>query len=504
MIAASEAQVAAWLAARSERCIETACARIFLAGDKALKIKRRVNLGYLDFSTLEARAAAIGRELVFNREAAPDLYLETRTVTQDPAGELALDGEGQVVDHVLVMRRFDDGAVLGRAPDRIDEALAEALGRMVARLHVHAPTVPPGEGGGASALAYTIGSNAELLRNLSDDLGKADVEALVEATWAELERQRPLLERRLAAGLSRRCHADLHLENILLEEGGPVAFDCIEFSDRLSRIDIQYDLAFLLMDLVVRGRPQSACLVMSAYFDEALRSFGLDLLDGLAAMPLMLSVRAAVRAHVCAHSDDPGGARTYLAAALNFIAPQVRPRLVCVGGYSGTGKTTFARQVLPGLGAPPGALLMRTDEVRKRQAGAASRERLPAGAYGPGARRGVYLHMFEEAARALRAGASVVLDATFLDPRDRDDAAALAKGTGARFTGLWLEAPEAVLLARIAARRNDASDADAQALRGQLDRGPGPLDWIRIDASGEARDAAAAFLKREGGEQPCG
>jgi aminoglycoside phosphotransferase family enzyme/predicted kinase len=487
-----EAEVAAWFAGRADRSFETACARIFLAGDTAFKVKRRVELGYLDYSTPDLRLWALERELAFNQAAASDIYRAVRRVTRAPAGGLELDGPGPVVEHVLEMRRFDEDAVLSAQPWALDGALAEALGRTVAQAHAAAPLRPLG--GGGKALKYTIESNAHLIRELAPQLGHERVEALLAATDAEYVRREALLDARRDLGFARRCHADLHLGNILLEHGRPVLFDCIEFNDVLSEIDVYYDLAFLLMDLDFRRRRDGAVRVLSAYLDGAARAFPEGLWEGLAALPLMLSVRAGVRTHVCAHSGDLAGSAAYLDAALAHLSP-APPSLLAVGGRSGSGKSSFARLVAPGLGASPGAVILRSDEVRKRLAGAAADAGLPDAAYGPGTDGPVYDALFAEAGRALAAGCAVALDATFLHPDLRARAAAVARAAGVPFQGVWLEAPPQVLATRVAARRGDASDATLATLHSQLAADAGPLDWTVVDATGPVEDAAEAWTR---------
>jgi predicted kinase len=319
------------------------------------------------------------------------------------------------------------------------------------------------------------------------------VERLTRLTLAELDRQTPCIVRRAAAGFARRCHGDLHLGNILLEDGRPVLFDCLEFNDVLSDVDVLYDLGFLLMDLDFRGRRDAAVRVLAAYVDEAARAFADDLWDGLEVLPLMLSVRATVRAHVSAHSGDAGTARAYVEAAIAHLTPAA-PVLAVVGGVSGSGKTTFARAAAPHLGASPGAVILRTDEVRKRLLGVARTEPLPDEAYTPQADARTYAALFDAAGRLLRAGRGVVLDATFLDPDLRVRAEALATACGARFRPAWMAAPVEVLEARIADRRGDASDATAEVARRQLARLDAPADWPRIDARALTETSVAAWL----------
>jgi aminoglycoside phosphotransferase family enzyme/predicted kinase len=466
------AEVCDWLAADADRLIQTHCAWVVLKGDLAFKLKRPVDLGYLDFSTRDKRRWALERELAFNRATAPTLYRALRTITRKAEGGFELDGLGEVLEWALEMRRFDDGTVLSLQPDRVQGDLAERLGRFVAGLHQCADVKP--KGGGTTALGYTITSNAEHLRHLAPVLGAEAVETLVAATHRAFADQSPLLNARQALGLGRRCHGDLHLGNIFIEDDQPVAFDCIEFNDQLSDIDIQYDIAFLLMDLLFRGNRAGAVRVLSGYLDEAARSFGLAVFEGLAALPLMLSVRAAVRAHVSAQMGQADLAQAYVQAAIAHLSPKA-VQLVAVGGLSGSGKSYASRLIAPDLQA----VILRSDEVRKRLWGIGPLQTLPKDAYGPGQSQRVYGTMLAEAGLILRAGRSVVLDAVFLRPQERLAAEGLAAELGLRFQGYWMEAPEAELRARIQGRSGDASDADEAVLIGQLNRDLGPLTWTR-------------------------
>jgi aminoglycoside phosphotransferase family enzyme/predicted kinase len=479
--------IEAWLRAGAggagpcEVVIETSISWIFLIGERAFKLKKPVDLGILDFSTAEKRRWAATRELAFNRPAAPDIYRAVRAITRAPDGALAFDGAGDAVEWALEMRRFDEAAVLSDRLAAVDGAFAEGLGRMIARYHLRA--APGTVGGGAAGLAYIMASNARLLRSEAPALGAEAVERLIGATEDAFEIAAPLLDRRLGAGFVRCCHGDLHLGNILLEAGAPVPFDCIEFNDRLREIDVLYDIAFLLMDLDFRGAPEAANRVMNGWFDQAARGFGAELWRGLAALPLLQSVRAAVRTHVNAMEGRTGAARLYLEAARSCLAPR-RPALIAVGGLSGAGKSTVARALAPSLGAPPGALILRSDEIRKRLAGRDPTDRLPAESYTPAATAAVYAELQATAAVALEAGWTVIADAVFLRPEERSRIAATAEAAGAAFRGVWLEAPPETLRRRIAGRVGDASDADARVLETQLAADPGPIDWSRSIADG--------------------
>lgn len=468
--------VSEWLTAVSEKVIETSCAWVFLTGDRALKVKKPVDYGYLDYSTLEKRLWALERELRFNRSAAPDIY--RRVVRIGAAGEsFELDTAGEPIEYALEMRRFDEDAVLSQRPYAVDGDLADAMGREVARFHAGADIKANGD----EAMAYTINSNAELLRKLYPE-GPQDVTRLISLTDQAFAELRPLMKRRGELGFTRRCHGDLHLGNILLEGGRPVLFDCIEFNDNLSEIDVLYDLAFLLMDLEFRRRTDAANRVLNAYLDEAARTFGEAVFAHLSLLPLMQSVRAIVRCHVAAHADDFETANAYLQAGLRHLTP-APPRLIAVGGLSGSGKSTFARLVAPGVGGAPGAVVLRSDEIRKRLFGVAPTAHLPDSAYAPGVGERVYARLFEEADLALSAGRAVALDAVFLRPEERAAAEALAARHGCPFHGVWLQTPAAVMEARLAARSGDASDADISILRQQMTRDAGEMAWTRLDGA---------------------
>ena len=456
--------------------IETSISWIYLYPDRALKLKKPLDLGFLDFSTLKKRRWACERELAFNAATAPDIYRRVHAIARDATGALALGGVGAAVEWALEMRRFDEGATLNNRLSEIHGAFAEALGRKVARFHAAAASGRVG--GGAAGLNFVLRSNADLLRRAAPHLGAESVERLLASTEAAFAAVAPLLDRRLDQGFTRCCHGDLHLGNILLENAEPVLFDCIEFSDRLREIDVLYDVAFLMMDLGFRGARGAANRVLNGWLDEAARRFDVDQWEGLAAISLFQSVRASVRAHVSGLEGRHDEARRYLAAAQGHLSPSI-PRLVAVGGLSGSGKSTLARALAPDLGAAPGAVVLRSDEIRKRLWRVAPTDRLPPSAYTAEAGDLVYRELYGNAAACLRAGRAVIVDAVFLRPQERRRVEAVAGDLGVDFEGIWLEAPPATLRERIEGRAGDASDADARVLDLQLAQDPGNIDWPR-------------------------
>jgi len=486
------------------RRLDTHASMVFLAGDQAYKVKRAVDFPYMDFSTPVRRREACATELARNRRTAPEIYLGVRPVLRGADGALTLgelQAEGpaaeteDVVEWVVVMRRFPQEALLSHVAEagRLDAATVDALARAVADFHEAAE---PASGGGAEPLGWVIDENAAEFPESAELFDPEAAAQLTEASRRALEDLRALLDRRAAEGLVRRCHGDLHLRNVVLLDGAPRLFDAVEFNDALACIDVLYDLAFLLMDLDRRGLDWAANRVLNRYLQQR------DDLEGLAAMPLFLSLRAAIRAKVGASAlaAQTDAARRdelraeiadYFAAARAYLDP-VPPALVAVGGVSGTGKTTVARQLAPALGAAPGALLFRSDVERKRILGVAEGERLPESAYQGRINAQVYDQMLERARRGLAAGRGVIVEATFLRREDRATVRKLAEAAGVPFCGLWLTAPRETLMDRVAAREGDASDATPAVVAGQLERAPGEgIAWPAVDASA-APDTVAA------------
>ena len=483
----------------ADEIIETHAAKVFLIGDLAYKIKKPVNLGYLDFSTPEKRHSALEKEFERNRNYAPSLYLGVTGVRRKADGTLRLGGEGEVVEYALVMRRFPKDALLSGKSTQVQGELAEALGRQIAQIHIAAPIVPDAW---PSELEYALRTNANRLAEFGSMLGKGDVNELLARTEQAYAQERDLLVARARNGFVRRCHGDLHPRNIFLEEGRPVPLDCVEFDDQLSDIDVLYDSAFLLMDLLQESQVDGANRLLNAYLDEALRGFAEDFLRGLSLMPLFLSMRAAIRAHVTAQMGGFERAQIYLKAAQGHLK-STEAVLLAVGGLSGTGKTHFARSIAPSTGKPPGAVVLRSDEIRKRRWKVRPLDRLPAQAYTPAETKHVYELMHDEARMILRTGHSVILDAAYLSAEERAACRSLAEAEKRRFRGIWLQAPAEILRRRVSERKGDASDAGLEVLERQMVYDTGDIDWERIDTS-ERKTSAAEYLKAQESESKRG
>ena len=372
--------------------IDTHAAMVFLAGDRAIKIKRAVRFPFLDFSTLEKRKIACQSEIAVNRAFAPAIYRGVVAITRDGGGGLAIGGKGEPVEWAVEMRRFDESRTLDRLAEAgaVDDTLAEALGRAVAAAHRTAPTVI--DANFTDTLAKIIAQNETELAGEPDLFSLQELRALATATRAAFERVKSLLDARERAGLVRRCHGDLHLGNIVLIDGKPVLFDAVEFDDRIATGDVYYDLAFLLMDLIERGLPGAANIVLNRYLTDTQR---LHDFEALAALPLFMSVRAAIRAKVTAARRRQGDARVeltqraraYAALAQKLLAP-AKPRLVAVGGLSGTGKSLLARALATSASATRRAPWCSAAMSNERRCiGVAETERLPETAYASGCKR---------------------------------------------------------------------------------------------------------------------
>ena len=464
---------------------------VFLAGEVALKIKRDVRYDYMDLSTLDLREKMLRRELELNQPIAPKIYREVVAVTRETDGTLAFGGAGEPVEWVLRMWRFPAEAELAVIAETrgIDDALARDLGKGVFAYHAR---TPERFADGRMLISDILDELDRVFADMTGALGAARIGAFHHTSREALDDIADLLQDRADTGHVRRAHGDLHLRNVVLLDGRPVPFDALEFDEVLGTCDVLYDLAFLVMDVHHRGLARAANMLLNAYLLAA----GGREDPGLAALPLFLGVRAAIRAMVAVQTESA----THVAAgtepvrflddAIACLTPPA-PMLILIGGVSGTGKTTVARAIAPQIGAVPGAIHLRTDLERKAMRGVAETATLADADYTPEARRAVYKRLEDRAGTILAAGHSVILDATFLDPETRRAAMAVGTAAGVETRALWLDAPLDVLTARVAGRARDASDADESVVRRQLEAETAPRDWIEVSAEGPTDEVIA-------------
>ena len=456
--------------------METPISAVFVGADTVWKLRKAVTLTFLDFSTLAERERTARRELALNAPNAPEIYRDVAPVVRTADG-LRLGGQGCVVDWVVRMAPVPKQDFLDEVADSngLSPALLDALGDTVAAMHQR---LVPSDQDPVASLGRTLAGNHASGHRAG--LPAERVDAWHRAAKAEFDRLAPWMAGRGKSGFVRRAHGDLHLRNMCLWGGKPVAFDALEFSEAMATIDLGYDIAFLLMDVEIHVGRASANRVFNRYLA---RTGDVGMLPGL---PLFLSMRALVRAHVTCHGG--GDYSRYL----DYAEAALRPApcgVVAIGGLPGSGKSTLARGLAPGFGCAPGAVILRSDEIRKRMFGVAPEQPLPKPAYVGPASRDVMAALAEGVGAAVAAGHAVIADATFMD-RDHRSAVQTAAGT-ASFRGVWLEAPLAVLQTRVSQRSGDASDADLAVLRRAALADPGPGDWLALDAT--APDALAAL-----------
>ena len=463
--------------------VETHISFLFLGRDTVWKLKKAVRLPFLDFTRLEDRHHFCKRELELNAPAAPGLYRDVVPIVRLRDGSVAIGGAGEVVDWVVRMARVpaDDFLDVRAAASGLSPSLLDQIADAVAAWHM---SLPPVLGLRPDMEAITQGNVPSAL---GAGLPETEVIAWRDATLNGLRTLAAWRDARAAGGLVRRCHGDLHLGNLCLWRGRPTLFDALEFDEALGNIDVAYDLAFLLMDLEHRLDRAAANRVVNRY---VARTGDADLVAGL---PVFLSIRAMVRAHVEARSGHPGRVGGYLTAAARYLEPHPRV-VIAIGGLPGTGKSTLARALAPSLGAAPGALVLRSDEIRKRQHGAEPEQRLPRSAYTEEKSAAVFNELARLVEVAARGGQTVIADATFLDLAHRSLIEAAAARAGVKFLGIWLSAAQEVLERRIDARSGDASDATVEVLRAAVRNNPGPVDWhavVTVDGAAAQMQVAA-------------
>ncbi len=445
---------------------ETHASVVFLTRERAFKLKKAVDFGFLDYGTPRRRRLMCEREVALNRRLAPGVYDGVIAVREGPGGEgFALGGRGRVIDHLVVMRRLDDGDSLAAMvrDGRAGDAECRAVADVVAAFHCDAR---PGEPRRAMAPAVRVSvmENFAQLRHMPGvAMPGAFLEVLERGARRFLREERALLAARAANGAVRECHGDLRAEHVYLERGGIEVIDCIEFSRRLREIDVAADIAFLVMDVAAMGRPRAAEVIAAEY-----RVRSGDELAGV--LGFYAAYRAVVRAKVAAlrAGELPPGAparetacieaRRFAWTALRFATGEARPAMVIVGGLTGTGKSWLARPLAEALAAE----YVNADEVRKRMAGIAPGEHVFAGQdeglYGEEMNRAVYAAMRERARQTLGEGRSVVLDGTFRRQEERAAASEAAREAGAAFLAVECHAAPDVVRARLERRAAEGSD----------------------------------------------
>ena len=460
--------------------LETHISFVLVAGDFAYKLKKAIKLPFLDFSTLDARRFYCEQELRLNRRYASQLYLDVVPITGS-AGNPAVDGTGPAIEYAVRMRAFAQEDLASRllqrgalSPQHIDALAARvaAFHESIARAGAESPFGSP------AVIRQDALDNIDEIGRLPGAAGATGgLDPLRRWTESESAALAGAFLHRRAHGFVRECHGDLHLNNIALVDGEITPFDGIEFNDELRWIDVMNEIAFLLMDLRYRGRPDLAARFLNAWLEHT------GDYPGLAVLRYYIVYRALVRAKVAClraaqgHLDASaraalrGDHARHLALARSLLEPQ-RPAIVITHGFSGCGKTTLSQGMLEAIGA----VRIRSDIERKRLAGLAATARsgsaITGGLYRDEMNERTYDCLLAGAEAIIAAGAIAIVDATFLQRRQREQLRQLARQRGVPFAIVSFLAPEAELRARIAARHrrgDDASEADLAVLEHQLE-----------------------------------
>jgi aminoglycoside phosphotransferase family enzyme/predicted kinase len=456
--------------------IETHISHVLLAGDYAYKVKKPINLGFLDFSTLERRKFFCEEEIRLNGRLAPQIYLAVVPIV-GTAAEPCIGGEdGTILEYAVKMRCFDQDALLTRRP--VSAGLADRLAERVAAFHAEIPAAAADSPFGTpeAVLGPMVENFEQIRRRLSGPEELARLRRLEDWTRARHGVLRPVLEARRRQGHVRECHGDMHRGNIALVDGRLVIFDGIEFNPQLRWIDTMSEVAFLVMDLEEPGEAVPARRLLNRYLDSSGDYEGLRVLDFYKVYRAM--VRAKVTAIRLGQSDvEPAEAvqdraeyERYLALAEGYTQPRPR-RLYLTHGVSGSGKSRLSailRERLP-------LIHIRSDVERKRlfglPPGVRTGSAVDAGLYSPDATARTYTRLLDLARLILDAGYSALVDATFLKAAQRRPFLALAHEKRCSCTIFEPVAPKEVLRSRVSARNaagRDPSEADPAALEVQL------------------------------------
>ncbi len=464
------------------RVIETHISSILLTGPYAYKLKKPVDLGFLDFSTAERRAFFCREELRLNRRLAPELYLDVVTVNGDPQAP-RIEGGGPVLEHAVKMRQFPDQARLDRLAEQgeLTPGLIDTLAERVATFHATIPPAPVD-----SPFGTAEGIAARTLENFRQLEGRLPEQACAEQLaglerWSRdtLAQLHDEFEQRRREGWVRECHGDLHLANMALLDGRPVLFDCLEFSEDLRWIDTMSEVAFVCMDLAFRGLHPLSWRFLNHYLFHCGDYMGLSLLRHYLVYRAMVRAKvSAIRLQQSGEATAASELRHYLKLAQAYTEAPPRTPIVILHGLSGTGKSWLAER----LAEAGGAIHIRSDIERKRllglPPGASTAGAGMAEAYSPQLTRQTYQRLQALAFGIVDAGFPVIVDATFLHREQREGFLRLARVARVPALIVDVEAPDPVVRERIAQRLaagGDPSEATVRVYEHQK-RSNDPLD----------------------------
>ena len=456
--------------------IETHISWVILTGDFAYKIKKPLDLGFLDFSTLEKRLFCCSEELRLNRRLAAEIYLDVVAVTGSPQKPV-LQGDGEAIEYAIKMIQFPQRAQLDKmlANGELDRHHMDAIAKLVAEFHAVADVAAAGSSyGDAEQVYHPVDENFRQIRqHLDKDRFRDQLATLEDWSRTSFNALKTVFEQRKRDGFIRECHGDMHLRNLVWYNGVPLAFDCIEFNPALRWIDTISEVAFLVMDLQDRNQPELAQRFLNSYLENSGDYQGLQILD------YYLVYRALVRAKVAAirvaqphigqaeKQESEAEFLAYIELAQSYTRAK-EARLIITRGLSASGKSTLTQPLLEQMGA----IRIRSDIERKRlfgiQTDTDSREEIDKGIYSAEAGKKTYEKLWRLADILIEAGITVIVDAAFLRYQQRQLFRQLADKQQVPFIIIEFTASAGTLRQRIMARKHDVSDADLSVLEHQL------------------------------------
>ncbi|MFI4937599.1 MAG: AAA family ATPase, partial [Candidatus Berkiellales bacterium] len=451
--------------------IETHLSWVILTGQYAYKIKKPLNLGFQDFTTLEKRKKYCELEVRLNQRFAPQIYVDVVPITGNPQNP-SFDRNQTIIEYAVKMKEFPQSNLLSilATQRKITKEIIKALAMEIAHFHRSTETADPASSFGTPQSVYApMQANFTALKSLPDINHHIElIQHIEQWTRSEFEKLTPLLQSRKKNGFIRACHGDLHLGNIVMIDNQPIPFDCIEFNEEFRWTDVYNDVGFLAMDLHHQRYSELSHLFINQYL-EASQDY-----EGIALLPFYECYRAMVRAKVMGLQinqlpRDPAlrskyqeELRDFLTLTQQFIQPKA-PQLTITFGLSGSGKTVYTEQLL----MQSGALRLRSDVIRKKLFGHEPKAAL----YSIETTQQLFSHLVNTATILLNAQRAVIIDATFIKRWQRQHFLELAKAFSIPLKILAFDVPLNELQQRIRQRLQqgkDASDADLAVLTSQL------------------------------------
>lgn len=467
--------------------IDSFFSKVFLTENKAYKLKLEAKYPNLDYSTLDLRKEMCINEASMLLRLAPELEPQVLPLIQLDNGKFKLGGSDNnelyvIIDYILVTKRFEQDKIFENLTSKgeLDRFEMMDLAESLALIHKKAEIV----------INTDFADNLKALANETFDVldyfsvnifNKAHVLELKKAFFCTLNKYFTQIQIRQQKGFVKKCHGNLNLSGICMINKKPQIFDPIEFNDKLSNIDILYDLALLLIDLEAQGQRRLSSILFNHYI-----SYTHDF-NGVKFMPLFLSLRALEQAKNFAAENLKDSALDYFKIAYDIIFP-AKSIIIASGGLSGTGKSRLSRELAPFVGACPGAFILRTDIIRKAILGRLPHEHLHKPDYTPEINKKTYDTIRQYCVDIIASNQSVLIDGIFAVQEERDITQIIAQDLNVPFYGFWMYAPSELRFQRVVSRKRNPSDATLKVAMRQEEMKVGEVKWNKINSAGSREE----------------